>query len=342
MKTLFVTAVLAAASTVSATTTLSEGQTQFLFTNFITSYNKNYETRDVMSRYKIFMDNLDTILKHNADSTKTYKLAINQFADLKPAEFAEKHKLKLANRSLHRKAGDATRRLRLGSLRALTPVDWSAVQPPVLPPVQDQGNCGSCYSFSSAAAIEAALAIGGKGLTKLSEQQMVDCSQAFGNAGCEGGLMTQSFDYLQEHPLVTSAAYPYTGKADSKCLDGSLASQGVTRVPDYTVLPEHDEAALMEAVEKQPVAVALNASPTAFMFYSSGVVPASDCGGEPNHAVTLVGHGVDVSTGIPYLSVRNSWSEAWGMNGHILLEAGKNTCGISGHPFNVIPHPVTV
>jgi C1A family cysteine protease len=64
-------------------------------------------------------------------------------------------------------------------------------------PVRFQNTCGSCYAFSAVAAIETAYAIKTGNLKQFSEQQLVDCSKHFDNDGCDGGWMSNAFNYLQ-------------------------------------------------------------------------------------------------------------------------------------------------
>lgn len=85
-------------------------------------------------------------------------------------------------------------------------------------PVKDQGNCGSCWTFSTTGAMESHYAIVNKvDPPLLSEQQLVDCAGAFNNFGCDGGLPSQAFEYIRYAGGITSEdRYPYTAQ-DGSC-----------------------------------------------------------------------------------------------------------------------------
>ena len=93
-------------------------------------------------------------------------------------------------------------------------IDWSASGK--ITPVKNQGMCGSCWAFSAVGAIESALLVAGKEQSNLSEQQLVDCSRSYGNQGCNGGWMDSAFQYVIDHGLTTTNAYPYIAK-DQTC-----------------------------------------------------------------------------------------------------------------------------
>ncbi|WZZ12250.1 hypothetical protein YC2023_105339 [Brassica napus] len=75
--------------------------------------------------------------------------------------------------------------------------DWR--EDGIVSPVQEQGRCASGWAFSATGALEAAYHQAfGEGIS-LSEQQLLDCDRAFGNAGCKGGLPSQAFAYVKHN-----------------------------------------------------------------------------------------------------------------------------------------------
>ena len=50
----------------------------------------------------------------------------------------------------------------------------------------------------------------------MSEQQLIDCSVAWGNNGCSGGLVEYAYRYAEENPLESEQDYPYKA-TNQKC-----------------------------------------------------------------------------------------------------------------------------
>lgn len=67
----------------------------------------------------------------------------------------------------------------------------------------------------------------------------------------------------------------------------------------------------------------------------SGVYNDVACNSQTiNHAVTIVGYGVQNTT-INYWVVRNSWGTGWGQKGYILMVRGTNLCHIEEYVYYV-------
>jgi cathepsin L len=83
-------------------------------------------------------------------------------------------------------------------------------------PIKDQGQCGSCWAFSAAAAIEGAHFVSKGSLLSLSEQQFVDCDTV--SYGCNGGWQYAAFEYAEENAEDLESDYVYTAM-DGQCED---------------------------------------------------------------------------------------------------------------------------
>ncbi|XP_010666300.3 pro-cathepsin H [Beta vulgaris subsp. vulgaris] len=292
------------------------------FARFIHRHGKRYETAQEMKmRFDTYRENLKLIRSSNKKSL-SYKLHVNHFADWTWEEF-QSHRLGAAQNCSATLEGSH----KLSHAIAPAEKDWRAEG--IVSPVKNQGHCGSCWTFSTTGALEAAYAQAFGNIISLSEQQLVDCAGAFNNYGCNGGLPSQAFEYVKYNGgLDTEEAYPYTGK-DGEC---KFSAQNVgVQVHDRPVnITLGAEEELKDAVAfVRPVSVAFEVVDE-FRFYEKGVYTSTTCGSTPmdvNHAVLAVGYGVE--DGVPYWIIKNSWGEDWGENGYFKMEMGKNMCGVA-------------
>ncbi|XP_042506997.1 thiol protease aleurain-like [Macadamia integrifolia] len=290
------------------------------FARFAWRHGKRYETVDETKlRFRIFSENLDWIRSANRKGLP-YTLAVNEFADLTWEEF-QTQKLGAAQECSATKGNH-----KLSDVAPPELKDWRVEG--IVSPVKNQGHCGSCWTFSTTGALEAAYAQAFGKAISLSEQQLVDCAGAFNNFGCNGGLPSQAFEYIKYNGgLETEEAYPYTG-ADGVC-KYSTENVGV-KVFDSVNITLGAEDELKHAVGTvRPVSVAFEVIKE-FRFYTKGVFTSPSCGTSPmdvNHAVLAVGYGVE--NDVPYWLIKNSWGESWGDNGYFKMELGKNMCGVA-------------
>merc|ERR1712190_247127 len=120
-------------------------------------------------------------------------------------------------------------------------------------PVQQQGDCGDCWAFSTTGALEGTIAVNGGGLAKLSEQMLVDCDD-YAN-GCTGGGADLGIWWVEDHGLCSEDGYKYTSGASGKkgsCKSRAKLSIAKGAVTDYKDVPE-TEVGLQQALAKQPV-----------------------------------------------------------------------------------------
>ncbi|GMJ03429.1 xylem cysteine peptidase 1 [Hibiscus trionum] len=296
-----------------------------LFEEWISKHGKIYESiEEKLKRFEVFKDNLKHIDKRNKEIS-SYWLGLNEFADLSHDEFKNMY-LGLKRPDVGRDS-QSPKEFGYGDVVELPKaVDWR--KKGAVTPVKNQGSCGSCWAFSTVAAVEGINKIVTGNLTSLSEQELIDCDTSFNN-GCNGGLMDYAFQFIVANGgLHKEQDYPYLME-EGTCEEQKDEMEIVT-ISGYHDVPQNDEQSLLKALAHQPLSVAIDASGRDFQFYSGGVFNGA-CGTELDHGVAAVGYGTSKNT--DYIIVKNSWGPKWGEKGFIRMKrnTGKpeGLCGIN-------------
>merc|ERR1711939_789336 len=238
------------------------------------------------TRFLTFKDNVDFINSHNSRAEEHgYTVGLNQFGDMNSAEFK---KVMLTYKAEQKQQNPVKV---FDTTNLADSVDWVAKG--AVTPVKNQGQCGSCWAFSTTGSTEGAHQIATGKLVSFSEQELVDCAGSYGNQGCNGGLMDDGFKSLEAKGDSTESTYAYTGKtgtcSTSKQSQTAIAAKAVTSFNDVT---KDSEPQMMAAVAQGPVSIAIEADQSGFQFYKSGVFSGA-CGPNLDHGVLVVGYGTD-------------------------------------------------
>ena len=297
------------------------------FQKFITKYNKKYESiNEYLARYEVFKRNM---IKSFMNENKSYQTGITKFSDLTKQEFTKIY-LNLNYDAMAMANFDPY----FVTIKNISPSSYDWRTRNIVPPVEDQGSCGSCWAFAALGNLESLYAVNKGTLKTFSKQMLVDCDTS--DSGCNGGLMEYTYTWIQKNGIMLDSDYPYKGmkstcKSDkSKYVD--MVVTGYFKLGNsYSTYSCVDEDEIKEFLyETGPLAAALNADP--LQTYSSGIldVNSTKCPVSGiNHAVLIVGYGTDPTVGLDYWIIKNSWGKSWGESGYFRIRRGNGTCGIN-------------
>ncbi|XP_057812880.2 probable cysteine protease RD19D [Cryptomeria japonica] len=312
----------------------SNWNVRFLFDKFISEHGKGYDgVEEYGMRLRIFEKNLMKAMKNQVlDPTAVH--GITPFSDLTEEEFESRYTGLLNVPHNFMNDSPAPEILPVDDLPAN--FDWR--DKGAVSQVKIQGTCGSCWAFSTTGVIEGANFLATGKLLSLSEQQLIDCDhkcdphnkEACDN-GCNGGLMTNAYNYLIEAGgIEEEKTYPYSG-APGECK--FRPEMVAVQVQNFTNVPLDENQIAANLVKHGPLAVGLNA---AFMqTYIGGVSCPLICSKRfVNHGVLLVGYGERGFTPLrlgyrPYWIIKNSWGKRWGEHGYYKLCRGYGECGMN-------------
>ena len=184
--------------------------------------------------------------------------------------------------------------------------------------VAKQGTCGSCWAFAVLAAMESKsyMANPHLGLQKFSEQHVLDCNIL--GYSCAGGwtpnIIPGWMGPLQRRPILEKD-YPYefTKKA---CRENDKEPFPAVVQRQTQVYPMNSTA-WRQAVDRGPIFVHLSSATTMFRFYKSGIINDQRCFYRIDHALLLVGYGIENEE--EYWIFKNSWGAEWGEKGYVRI-----------------------
>lgn len=191
-----------------------------------------------------------------------------------------------------------------------------------LSPIQDQGECGSCWAHSLTATLEDGQLSMGKKIPSLSPQYLVDCAS---NAdGCEGGYFDAALYLVRPKGSPSRKSYPYKAQ-DGKCLN----SPAIASIATYHLLGSSSRGPSTRDIEaymsryKRPVSITVAAGAGPWQNYDSGVYNGCSFEGT-DHMINIVGwdnegQKFDRDGNLPHGKgvwiLRNSWGVSWGEDG---------------------------
>jgi cysteine peptidase B len=295
------------------------------FQDFKARFNKTYASAaEEATRLGVFAANMQIAAQLNATNPHAH-FGANIFSDMTADEFQSRHNAQqyfasvqsmqppvAVSRAMHALAGEA--------------VDWRTRG--AVTGVKNQGQCGSCWSFSTTGSAEGQWFLAGNPLVSLSEQMLVSCDTS--DSACNGGLPSTAMTWLVNSKggqLVTEASYPYTsgaGVAAACNTNGNVVGATIT---GHQNLPQNEASMAAWVYSNGPLSIAVDA--TSWQTYMSGVM--TNCiSSTVDHAVLVVGF--DTTANPPYWIVKNSWGTSWGESGYIRVEYGTDQCLITSYP----------
>ncbi|KAG2488056.1 hypothetical protein HYH03_013360 [Edaphochlamys debaryana] len=335
------------------------------FAKWLKDNKKSYAADSELGKlvYVRFLEVIETGIKHNSDPDTLYAMGLTGWldGDVLSGPGAERRSLQTSptnspygapptepNAPVLEPFGAATPGGQ--GTCALATMDNRAA----LLPAEQQGSCGSCWTFATAAAVQAQAFSGAGQPPYLSKQQLVDCAvtsenyPSSVNKGCNGGSAAVALEYIKSDGLLLETDYPYeegrwnsTQPIRKTCRSGLKVNKPRYYIPDFLRLAQNENTMLEEMCERgaKAMIIRIDVCPS-FMAYKGGILDADCPPGNNGHIITIVGYGTATVSGksVPYWLVRNSWGANWGdpsFPGYVRIKRGVNLAGVRNYAYRL-------
>jgi len=346
---------------------LAEDPVATQWSNFKNEFAHVFEADEDAFRFSVFQANLAEAAEMQKKEHKAI-LGVTKFSHMTKEEFSKLNGFQPSEEKLEGSVPFV--HYTQAELEAVpSSVDWR--EKGAVTPIKDQGQCGSCYAFSTTGNIEGVSAAAGHPLVSLSEQMFVSCVAVNPPGGqCHGGLPKLDFQWVIDHhggQALTEEFYPY-GSHDfwsppctkvcravdptqsdwcstscncftplcpsDRCdcsADGKNAGATIT---GWKAIASDEDQMKAYLAENGPISIGVSTA-GGFQHYKGGII--TNCGdGMNDHAVLLVGFTAD------YWIIKNSWNTNWGESGYMRAEFGSNQCNLKHEPTSSVVDKVTM
>uniref|UniRef100_A0A5S6R395 Dipeptidyl peptidase 1 n=1 Tax=Trichuris muris TaxID=70415 RepID=A0A5S6R395_TRIMR len=319
-------------------------------------HHSSHYKRPFYAEYR-YTNDLFFIEKINEVQSDWEAVAYPQFEDLTRLEMLRKLGGTYSRIYSRPKPAPVSKRIKLLASELPKNFDWRNVSGiNYVSPVRDQGACGSCYAFASAAMLESRYRILTDNMYQpvFSPQDIVDCSPY--SQGCEGGFAyLTAGKYAEDYGWVSEDCSPYLGKRQDELVCKTDRHCKRFYATDYAYVGgfyggTNEPMMRLALVNNGPIAVGIEVYDD-FVHYKGGIYYHTKLRNavnwprkwDPyeltNHAVVVVGYGVDEQSKTDYWIVKNSWSTNWGEDGYFRIRRGVDECGIESLAFEATPIP---
>ena len=202
--------------------------------------------------------------------------------------------------------------------------------------MKNQGKCGSCAAYATAAAVETCFKKKTGKFLNVSAQQFLDCAFDYEGAGaCKGSPLHSYVEWgvEEQKKLASEKQYPYKGVGSPfECPDPlPITDVGAQLSASFYTYDGTEDQLQGLVYEHGAVVIGVwfsKASLKKFVAYKKGVFDGCGAGGKDagGHAMVAVGYGKE--KGKDYWLVRNSWGPKWGENGYVKFRRGVGACGM--------------